>query len=288
MTKIKIVTDSAADIPPKLREELGITVVPLYVRFGEETFKDGVTISNGEFYRRLVNGDVYPNTIQPSPLDFKETYEKLVKDADGIVSIHLSDKFSGTSNSAKQARDLIKSKCPIEVINSDSMTIGLGMICIAAARAAKAGENMAAVIKEVNEAIPQIHFMVLFDSLKYLAKGGRIGQAKKLLGTLLNIKPLLGMKDGIVVPVGQARSYAKGIEKQFAFLSDALSEKGNVKDLAIMYNTTKDEANGLADRIAPLYPREKIIMGEIGPILGSHAGPNLIVTCYRGTKPDNW
>jgi DegV family protein with EDD domain len=287
MTKIKIVTDSAADIPPKLREELGITVVPLYVRFGDETFKDGVTISNEEFYRRLVTGDVYPNTIQPSPQDFKDAYEALVKDADGIVSIHLSDKFSGTSNSAKQARALIKSKCPIEVVNSDSMTIGLGMICIAAARAAKAGENMAAVIKVVNEAIPQIHFMVLFDSLKYLAKGGRIGQAKKLLGTLLNIKPLLGMKDGIVVPVGQARSYAKGIEKQYSFLSDALSEKGNVKELAIMYNTTKDEANALADRIALIYPREKIIMGEIGPILGAHAGPNLLVTCYRGTKPVN-
>ncbi len=287
MTKIKIVTDSAADIPPQIREELGITVVPLYVRFGEETFKDGVTISNDEFYRRLVSGDVYPNTIQPSPQDFKETYEQLAKDADGIVSIHLSDKFSGTSNSAKQAMALIKSKCPIEVINSNSMTIGLGMICIAAARAAKAGANMSTVVKEVNEAIPQIHFMVLFDSLKYLAKGGRIGQAKKLLGTLLNIKPLLGMKDGIVVPVGQARSYAKGIEKQYTFLADALSEKGNVKDLAIMYNTTKDEANNLADRIAPLYPREKIIMGQIGPILGSHGGPKLIVTCYRGTKPVN-
>jgi DegV family protein with EDD domain len=287
MTKIKIVTDSAADIPMQLREELGITVVPLYVRFGEETFKDGVTISNDEFYRRLA-GEVYPNTIQPSPQDFKETYEELVKDADGIISIHLSDKFSGTSNSAKQARDLMKSKCPIEVINSDSMTIGLGLICIAAARAAKSGEKMPNVAKVVNEAISQIHLLVLFDSLKYLAKGGRIGQAKKLLGTLLNIKPLLSIKDGIVVPASQARSYAKGIEKLYSFLSDALNEKGNVKDLAIMYNTTQNEANSLADRIAPLYPREKIIMGPIGPILGSHAGPNLIVTCYRGTKPDSW
>ena len=240
-----------------MREELGITVVPLYVRFGNETFKDGVTISNGEFYRRLVADDVYPNTIQPSPQDFKDAYDALVKDADGIVSIHLSDKFSGTSNSAKQARDLIKNKCPIEVINSDSMTIGLGMICIAAARAAKAGENIQTVIKVVNETIPQIHFMVLFDSLKYLAKGGRIGQAKKLLGTLLNIKPLLGMKDGIVVPAGQARSYAKGIEKQYSFLSDALSEKGNVKELAIMYNTTKDEANALAEPDCSYIPAGK-------------------------------
>ncbi len=135
------------------------------------------------------------------------------------------------------------------------------------------------------EAISEIHLLVLFDSLKYLAKGGRIGQAKSLLGTILNIKPLLSMKDGIVVPVSQARSYSKGLEKLYLFLSNALEEKGKVKDLAIMYNTTQNESNNLADRIAPLYPREKIIMGQIGPILGSHAGPNLIVTCFRGVNP---
>jgi len=282
---IKIVTDSAADIPLRLREELGISVVPLYVRFGSETFKDGVTISNDEFYHRLVAGEVYPNTIQPSPADFQQVYEELAKDADGIVSIHLSDKFSGTCNSAIQARDLLKSQCPIEVINSDSMAIGLGMLCIAAARAAKAGDDLKTIVKMVNDAISDIHLLVLFDSLKYLAKGGRIGQAKRLLGTLLNIKPLLSMRDGIVVPVSQVRSYSKGIEQLYVFLSTALKNKDNVKELAIMYNTTQKEADALADRIAPLYPREKIIMGQIGPILGTHAGPNLIVTCFRGKNP---
>jgi DegV family protein with EDD domain len=123
---IRIVTDSSSDIPPKIREELGITVVPLYLRFGNETFKDGVTISNDEFYKRLVEGDTFPNTIQPSPADFQQVYEKLAKEGDGIVSIHLSEKFSGTSNAAKQARDLMKGQCPIEVINSSSITIGLG------------------------------------------------------------------------------------------------------------------------------------------------------------------
>ncbi len=285
--KIKIVTDSSADIPVQLREELGISVVPLYVRFGAETFKDGVTISNNEFYRRLVAGEVYPNTIQPSPADFQETYGKLSKDADAIISIHLSDKFSGTCNSAKQARDLLNSKCPIEVINSDSMTIGLGMLCIAAAKAARAGDDLKTIVKMVNEAVPEIHFMVLFDSLKYLAKGGRIGQAKRLLGTLLNIKPLLGMRDGIVVPISQVRSYSKGLEQLYVFMTNALKAKGNVKELAIMYNTTQKEANALADRIAPLYSREKIIMGEIGPILGAHGGPNLIVICFRGKNPAN-
>jgi DegV family protein with EDD domain len=282
---IKIVTDSSSDIPLKLREELDISVVPLYIRFGNETFKDGVTISNDEFYRRLVAGEVYPNTIQPSPMDFIQAYEGLIKDADGIVSIHLSDKLSGTGSSARQARDQMKSKCPIEVINSDSMSIGLGMICIAAARAARAGEKLSEIVKLVNEAISETHLLVLFDSLKYLAKGGRIGQAKSLLGTLLNIKPLLSMKDGIVVPVSQARSYVKGIEKLYLFLSKALENKGNVKDLAVMFNTTQNEADNLSDRIAPLYPREKILRGPIGPILGSHAGPNLIVTCYRGASP---
>jgi DegV family protein with EDD domain len=285
--KIKIVTDSSADIPPRLREELGISVVPLYVRFGSETFQDGVTISHDEFYRRLVSGEIFPNTIQPSPADFQEVYEKLAGDSDGIISIHLSDKFSGTCNSAIQARDLLKSSCPIEIINSDSMTIGLGMLCIAAARAAQAGDSLQNIVKMVREAVPEIHFMVLFDSLKYLAKGGRIGQAKRLLGTLLNIKPLLGMKDGIVIPLSQVRSYSKGLDQLYLFLSNALSVKNNVKELAIMYNTTPDEANTLIDRIAPLYPREKIITGRIGPILGTHGGPNLIVTCIRGAIPSS-
>jgi DegV family protein with EDD domain len=283
--RIKIVTDSSSDIPPQLREELGISVVPLYLRFGQETFKDGVTISQDEFYQRLVAGEVYPNTIQPSPDDFQKVYEELAKDADGIVSIHLSDKLSGTISSARQAREMMNSKCPVEVINSDSMTIGVGMICLAAARAAKTGASLKTVIDETKTAIPEIHFLALFDTLKYLAKGGRIGQAKRLLGTLLNIKPLLSMKEGIVIPVSQARSYAKGMDHLFAFLSNALTQENNVKELAIMYNTTQKEANTLADRVATLFPREKVIMGKIGPILGTHAGPNLLVTCIRSANP---
>jgi len=278
---IKIITDSAADIPPKIAEELGISIVPLYVRFGNKTFKTGVEISNKEFYDRLVNGKDFPNTIQPSPNDFKETYEKLVGDADGIVSIHLSNKFSGTYQSAQQAAEMLKDRCPVEVINSDSMTIGLGMICIAAARAARDGASLEEVVKVANEAVPEIRFMVLFDSLKYLAKGGRIGLAKSLLGTILNIKPLLAMKDGVVIPAGGARSYSKAMDMQYEFLTKALSQKGNVKELAIMHNTTPDEANALIARIAPLYPREKIITGEIGPILGTHAGPNVIAAVVQ-------
>jgi DegV family protein with EDD domain len=278
---VKIVTDSSADIPPQLLKELDIAVVPLYVRFGNDVFRDKVDISNKEFYKKLVSGEVFPATSQPTPLDFKQLYEELAKDADGIVSIHLSAKLSGTIPSALQARESMQSTCPIEVIDSLAITGGLAMICLAAARAAKAGASMEEVVKIAREAVPEIHFMVLFDTLKYLAKGGRIGKAKSLMGAMLNIKPLIGLKDGEVVPMGKARSYSKGMEQQYEFIEKAIKE-GDVKEIAIMYNTRPDEANSLADRIAPMYPREKILMGEIGPILGTHSGPNMLVVCIHG------
>lgn len=285
---IKIVTDSSADIPLELQKKLGISVVPLYVRFGTEMFKDGVTISNDEFYERLVKGDTFPNTSQPSPMDFKQTYEALAGDADGIISIHLSEKFSGTCQSARQARDLMEKKCPVEVINSESMTIGLGMICLAAARAASNGAGMDETINIIKEAIPEIHFLAMFDSLKYLAKGGRIGQAKSLLGTILNIKPMLSMKNGIVIPISMARSFSRGVTNLYNYIASAVKKKDAIKDIAIMYNTTMDAALSLRDRIAPLYPPEKIIMGQIGPILGTHAGPNILVIGIHGTISANY
>jgi DegV family protein with EDD domain len=281
---IKIVTDSSSDIPPELLKEFDISVVPLYVRFGDQVFKDGVDISHAEFYEKLTKGDVFPNTIQPSPMDFKTMYDRVAENADGIISIHLSEKFSGTCQSARQASEMMTGKCKVHVINSDSMTIGLGMICLAAARAAKAGASLLDTVKVATEAIPEIHFLALFDSLKYLAKGGRIGQAKSLVGTLLNIKPMLGMKDGIVIPLKMARNFSKGVTELYNFMAASLKEKDNVKELAIMYNTTVKEAQALQERIAPMFSG-KIIMGEIGPILGAHAGPNLIVVSIRGIVP---
>lgn len=278
---VKIVTDSSADIPPQLLKELGIAVVPLYVRFGNDVFRDKVDISNEEFYTRLVGGEVFPATSQPTPLDFKQVYEELSKDADGIVAVHISAKLSGTIPSALQARESMQSSCPIEIIDSLSITSGLGMVCLEAARAAKAGAKMEEVVKIAKEAVPEIHFMALFDTLKYLAKGGRIGKAKSLMGVMLNIKPLIGMKDGEVVPLGKARSYSKAMEQQYEFVKKTIRE-GKVKELAVMYNTSKDKADALADRISPLYAREKMLMGEIGPILGTHGGPNMLAVCIRG------
>jgi len=274
---VKIVTDSGADLPDHLAKELGITVVPIYVRFGEEVYRDRVSISEDEFYERLTHDPVHPSTTQPGPQDFLEAYQKLSADADGIVSIHISGKLSGTCNSALMARDMLETGCPVEVIDSETLTMSLGLIVIAAAEMAKAGESMDKIVEWVKQAIPKTYLFALLDTLEYLKKGGRIGKVKALLGAVLSVKPVLTMKEGELVPAGQARTRAKGIDKLFDFVENA----GNIQDLAIVYNTTPDEAQNLAERLGSVFNTEKIRMARLGPGLGVHGGPGAIIASFR-------
>ena len=278
---VKIVTDSAADLPDQLVQELGITVIPLYVRFGEEVYRDRVDITEDEFYRRLEHDPVHPNTTQPTPQDFVEVYQKLSQEADGIVSIHISGQLSGTCNSALQAKEMIEKKCPIEVIDSRVLTMSLGLIDIFAATMANAGEDLEKVVEKVKQVIPDIHLLALFDTLKYLQLGGRIGKAKALLGSVLNVKPILTLKGGEVVPAGQVRSRSKGIERLFEFVQNA----ADIQDLAVVYTTTPEEAQALAERIGSIFDRERIKIARVGPVLGVHMGPGALVVTLRGKKP---
>jgi len=275
---IKVVTDSSADLPAQLAEELGITIVPLYVRFGEEVYRDRVDISEDEFYRRLLHDPVHPSTTQPTPQDFADVYQTLSKEADGIISIHISGKLSGTCSSALQGKELIGKSCPIEVVDSETLTMGLGIPAIAAATMAKSGESLPQVVKEVKQIIPIIHLLGLLDTLKYLALGGRIGKAKHLLGSILNVKPVLTLKDGEVMPAGQARTRAKGIDKLFDFVKNAK----DIQDLSVIYNTTPDEAESLAERISSIFPKERIRLARLGPVLGEHCGPGILFVVIRG------
>ncbi len=206
---IKIVTDSTSDIPLELAKELSITVIPLYVRFGNKTYRDRVDISEDEFYEKLINDPIQPTTSQPTPQDFAEVYEKISRESDGILSIHISNKMSGTLNSALQAKQTMPDKFPLAILNSETVSMGLGLLAIKAAQLANSGKNLPQIIEEINKSIQETHVWALFDTLKYLAKGGRIGKAKGLLGTILNIKPLLMVKDGEMAPVSQPRTRAK-------------------------------------------------------------------------------
>ena len=274
---VKIVTDSTADLPDELVKALGITVVPVYVRFGEEVLRDRVDISEDEFYNRLQHDPVHPNTTQPTPQDFVDVYQKLSADADGIVSIHLTTKLSGTYNSALMAKDTLETKCPIEVVDAETLSMALGLVVIAAATAAKAGKSLDEVVAAAKQAMPKMHLLFLLDTLEYLKKGGRIGKAKALLGSILNVKPMITVKDGELVPAGQVRTRAKGIDKLFEYVKNA----GDIQDLAVVYNTTPDEAQNLAERIGSVFDREKIRMARLGPGLGVHGGPGAMVVAFR-------
>lgn len=275
---IKIVTDSTADLPPALAEELGITVVPLYVRFGDETYRDRVDITEDEFYQRLMNGPIHPSTSQPTPQDFANVYRELSQQADGIVSIHISSKLSGTCNSALQAKELVATECPVEVVDSEMVSMGLGLLAIEAATLANSGKGLQQVVEEVKQLISSTHVWALFDTLKYLALGGRIGKAKALLGSVLNIKPLLVVKDGEMAPAGQVRTRAKGI----GVLCDFVNKVTDIQDLAVVYSTTPDEAQVLADRIGTMFDKNRIRLARLGSTLGVHAGPGALVVALRG------
>jgi DegV family protein with EDD domain len=236
------VTDSTADLPPALAEELGITIVALYVRFGNQTYRDRVDITEDEFYQRLLNDPIHPNTSQPTPQDFANVYRELSKQADGIVSIHISGKLSGTCNSALQAKELVVAECPVEVVDSEMVSMGLGLLATEAATIANSGKGLQQVVEEVKQSISSTHVWALFDTLKYLALGGRIGKAKALLGTILNIKPILVVKDGEMAPASQARTRAKGI----GMLYDYVNTVTDIQDLSVVYSTTPDEAQVLS------------------------------------------
>jgi DegV family protein with EDD domain len=275
---IKIVTDSTADLTPQLAKEHSITVVPVYLRFGDEVFHDQVDISADEFYRRLSHDTIHPSTTQPSPQDFADVYKGLTKKADGIISIHVSGKLSGTCNSALQGKEAAGKECPIEVIDSESVTMGLGQLAIAANTLAQSGKSLPQVVEEVKKMIPSIHVLGLLDTLKYLALGGRIGKVQALLGSVLNVKPMLTIKDGVLTPAGRVRSRAKGTDILFDYVKNAV----DIQDLAVVYNTEREEAQAFVKRLGAIFPEEKIRLAQLGPALGVHTGPGILFISLRG------
>ncbi len=267
---IKIVTDTLSDITSDLAQELGVTVVPLYVRFGEEVYRDRVEITTEEFYRRLVAEAALPSTTQPTPNDFAEVFNNLAKETDEILVIVVSSKLSGTYQSAMQAKELVKGKCRIEIIDSLSVAMGLGLIVITAVKAVQAGSSLDEVADLARGAIPRIHIIAYFDTLKYLAKGGRIGKAENMLGSMLSVKPILTVRGGEMAPLTRVRSLNAGLD----YLYNAAAGCSRIEGLALEHGTTPDDADKLVERLDSLFPKERIYRGVISPVIGTYAGPN--------------
>ena len=268
---VRVVADSVSDMPPDIADELGITVVPANVHFGTQVFKDGVDLTTDEFFERLLNGPDFPTTSQPSVGDFVDAYERVAEDADAIVSIHVSSKVSGTFNSAQQGSERADVSCPIEVIDTLQASMGVGLIVMAAARAANAGASVEEVVEIANSATARAQCVVLLDTLEYLQKGGRIGKARALVGTLLKIKPLITVLDGVVHDFAKERTRRKGMAR----LERAAQDFSPFTSAAVMYSTSRDEADSLAESIRPLMSGdEEPIVVRFGPALGTYVGPD--------------
>jgi DegV family protein with EDD domain len=278
---VKIITDSLSDITSDLAEELGVTVVPLTVLFGHDQYLDRVTISTDEFYSRLINGDVWPTTTQPTPKAFADIYDGLLGETDEILVITVSSKLSGTYQSAVGAINMTEKKGRIEVIDSEKVAMGLGLIVITAARRAKEGASLDDLVNHVKSAINRSHFVVYFDTLTYLAKGGRIGKAKELMGSVLSIKQILTIKDGEMAPLARKRSLAAGMD----YLYQHVQSFRKIEELAVEHTTTPGEADKLAERVKSLAPDKHIYRSTVSPVLGVYGGPGAIaVTVLEAEK----
>ena len=270
---VRIVTDSSSDLPSETAERLGITVVAQNVHFGTQTFKDNVTITPDDFYTMLADSPELPKTSQASPGDFQEAYDDLGTDADGIVSIHVSADLSGTYNSAVQGAAQTSAECPVEVVDTRQVSMGLGIVAIAAAEAAGRGASHDEVVSVASEATARVQCFCLFETLEYLEKGGRIGKAQAMIGSVLKIKPMIIIRDGEVQELGKGRTFAKALGK----MKQTAHEFAPIEALSVMHSNTPEVAAEVAGELKEMLPEGvEPTVTRFGPALGVHTGPGAI------------
>ena len=256
---MKIVTDSVADLPSDVVKELGITVIPILVRFGEKVYRDGIDLTAEQFYHKLEHSEILPVTSVPSPAAFAEAYDKLAEETDEILVITLSSKLSGIYEVALQSVGLMKRKCRVEVIDSQLAVMAEGFLVIKAAKAAQAGAGLDELMDLVQSNIPRVDFRAAFDTLEYLKRGGRIGKAQALLGSMLRVNPLITLRDGVVEPAGRTRSRAKAID----YLYDFATSYSHIEEMAVEDAACPDDAEILVERLSSKFPRsESTVQGR--------------------------
>lgn len=275
---VRVVTDSTADLPPRLCRELGIVVVPLTVFFGDEAYRDGVDLSAEDFYRKLTSSPSLPKTSQPAAGAFAQTYTDLARETDEILSIHISSKLSQTCNSAQLGAKEVEERCRLEVVDSLQVSIGLGLVVMAAARAAQQGATLDEAKQVAIRAASETRTICLLDTLEYLEKGGRIGKLKFYLGTSLRplsvfkVIPMLIIKDGEAHPFDRFRTRSKGLER----LVREVREAEGMSYVGVCHSTTPADAEELRRQIGEGVPQDCLVSSQFGPVLGTYVGPGAI------------
>ena len=284
MSNVAIVTDSAASIPEAIIERLNIHWVPYYIHRGQEVLRDLVTIQRDAFYEWLPTARELPKTASPGPGDYVQMYEGLAQNEGvrEIVSIHMTSKGSGAYQAARVAKEMLEEKIPslrVEVIDTLNVSMCQGWMVIEAARAARAGKSLDDIVQQVKQMMPVTQMIQTADTLKYLYMGGRIGRAKHLVGSFLNIKPLIGMDDGVIVPLGQARSRIKAYETMVGMIEAAAGKMGKIK-IAYVHAAAQEEAEKIKHLVEQRLACVESLIAELSPALGVHTGPGTAGVCY--------
>ncbi len=266
-----VVTDSTADLPEEWRGRYGIEVVPLKVVFGKESFRDGVDMTNEEFFRRLAVSTALPTTSAPSPGEFAQVYKRLSRHYEGCISIHIGAQLSATAEAARVGAESVEG-FPVKVIDSETVTMPIAFLCRVAAESATLDEATAAV----GERIPKCRVLALLDTLRYLEMGGRIKRAQAVIGTMLDVKPLLLVEDREIKPLDRVRTRSRAIARMLDFFRTQLP----VEYLAVMHAQALDDAERVAEDVRNEFPNLEIPLGQIGCVLGTHTGPKALGLVY--------
>jgi DegV family protein with EDD domain len=272
---IKIVTDSTAYLPEAIIREHDIRVVPLCVHFGEEALKEGVELSHEEFYARLKEAPELPTTSQPSAGEFHQVFKGLVGAGHEIVTLTISSKLSGTWNSAMAAKEMLP-EASISVVDTFSTAVGLHLMVNAAIEAAAAGATREEIVERIEEIKKTSQLWFVVDTLEYLAKGGRIGNARAFMGTLLKVKPILTLQDGAIEPCEQVRSKPKALARMMEIAQEYVGNKGPQAKVAVLNALVPEEAEALGQELVEQMGCAPPLVGDLGPVIGTHTGPGVV------------
>lgn len=275
MTSVRVVTDSTADIPPQIASELGITVIPDQVIFGDQTFSDGVGITLPRFLELLSSDSPFPKTAHPGLGTFMETYRQLGRDGADVVSIHVGSRLSGMFSSAHTAAAEVASEVRVAVIDSQQLSMGQGWQVLAAARAARRGASFEEVVALAQRLPSMAHVAAVLDSLEHIRRSGRIGRLMALLGSVLQIKPLISVMDGEPVLLGNVRT----IRRALAHLEQFAANKTSPLAMAVLHAGAPETARDLADGLDEFFPRDRVLLSETGTAVATHLGPGTIGLC---------
>ena len=269
--RVKVVIDSTADMSQEAIKELGLEMVPLTVLIGDQAYRDGIDITSEEFYQRLPTLSKLPTTSQPSPGLFLKAYEKAVAEGMSVISLHISAKLSGTyANAVVAARNFPEGR--VRVFDTQQVSAGIAFFAQTAVEMSRAGKSIDEIEAEMNRIRGLVKIIATVDTLEYLHKGGRIGGLKSFFGSLLSVKPILQLKEGEVQPLEQVRTRGKALQR----VAELAKSMGKIDRLAIMHAADPSSANELVNLLAPVFPKEKMYISELGPVIGAHAGPRTV------------